>query len=560
MPHCLTVQMLGMTFGADGTTHRKIAYDARHVHLQAESYGEGTDAPLQQQTRLLGVHSALDGSSEESIKSWKNVLGDIAHIYNQSPLGKRTGPLLQVVDIFVKLAGMHSDHCAKEKKDFRMMEKEKELATYQSLGKKEMAENEDLLSHFSRAQAQMIKAAGGKKKWEKLSTIEQAEHEAKMLENLVIELGKESFEKLSDDEKRTLKLFIWVGCGCHKDLNTVRGGNASMMAWWKENNIPGPILLANKDNAAVLNADSTGDEITPAMERALQMTTRGGIKAAQLAGEILNNKNDKKGHHNAFRWWWSTNFNDEFTFPDTSNNRFQSHCEAAAVLVQHLDRFIKFLDYAKNQKKVMRFSNMEQNLWKALDCPATKTELAVLAVYAQVISHPYMRQTRGPAAEKINMLDLGVLHKNVYGHMQRIIRDPSLVIGSSVTYETGAMDGQPWEYPGAFAAVQQLAADLPHILPVLVAFFKGAAATWKRFTSEFAPGGLIDEATQEEKDQAWMPPTNDVNEGALGAFRVLMRRQPQLSSMQYNALAMYRQNDTHAFMEKKFHPEDYKFV
>jgi hypothetical protein len=196
MLHGLTVQLLGMTFGADGTTHRKIAYDARHVHLQAESYGEGTDAPLQQQTCLLGVHSALDGSSEESIKSWKNVLGDIAHIYNQSPLGKRTGPLLRVVDIFVKLAGMHSDHCAKEKKDFRMMEKEKELATYQSLGEKEMPENEDLLPHFSRAQAQMIKAAGGKKKWDKLSTIEQAEHEAKMLENLVIELGKESFEMM----------------------------------------------------------------------------------------------------------------------------------------------------------------------------------------------------------------------------------------------------------------------------------------------------------------------------------------------------------------------------
>jgi hypothetical protein len=372
-----------------------------------------------------------------------------------------------------------------------------------------------------------------------------------MLENLVIELGKESFEKLSDDEKRTLKLFIWVGCGCHKDLNTVRGGNNSMMAWWKENNIPGPILLANRDNAAVLNAESAGDEMTPAMERALQMTTRGGIKAAQLAGEILNNKDDKKGHHNAFRWWWSSNFDEEFTFPDTSNNRFQSHCEAAAVLIQYLDRFIKFLEYAKAQKKVMRFSHMEENLWKALRCTATKTELAVLAVYGQVISHPYMRQTRGPAAKKVNMLDLGVLHKNVYGHMQRIIRDPSLVIGSSVTHETGAMDGQPWESPGAFAAVQELAVDLPHILPVLAAFFKGAAATWKRFTSEFAPGGLIDEATQEEKDQAWMPPTNDVNEGALGAFRVLMRRQPQLSSLQYNALAMYRQNDTQAFMEKK---------
>ena len=46
--------------------------------------------------------------------------------------------------------------------------------------------------------------------------------------------------------------------------------------------------------------------------------------------------------------------------------------------------------------------------------------------------------------------------------------------------------------------------------------------TWKRFISEFAPGGLIDEATAEEKELAWMPPTNDINEGAVGSFCVFM--------------------------------------
>jgi hypothetical protein len=60
--------------------------------------------------------------------------------------------------------------------------------------------------------------------------------------------------------------------------------------------------------------------------------------------------------------------------------------------------------------------------------------------------------------------------------------------------------------------------ELPHLKPLLVRFFQGAAKGWKRFTSEFAPGGLIDEATVEEKDLAWLPTTNDVNEGALGSF------------------------------------------
>ena len=53
---------------------------------------------------------------------------------------------------------------------------------------------------------------------------------------------------------------------------------------------------------------------------------------------------------------------------------------------------------------------------------------------------------------------------------------------------------------------------------VAPAFLKGASSTWDRFTSEFVPGGMIDEATDLEKDLAWMPATNDLNEGALGSY------------------------------------------
>jgi hypothetical protein len=94
-----------------------------------------------------------------------------------------------------------------------------------------------------------------------------------------------------------------------------------------------------------------------------------------------------------------------------------------------------------------------------------------------------------------------------------------------------------------------------------VAFFKGAAETWKRFTSEFAPGGLIDEASQEEHDLAWMLPKNDINEEALGSYCVMMHWQPQLTLLEYNAQAMFFYNDTEAFMKKFFvEPKDYKFL
>ena len=291
------------------------------------------------------------------------------------------------------------------------------------------------------------------------------------------------------------------------------------------------------------------------------MTSRGGVKTTQVAGAIFNHKDDKKGHHDIFRWWWYENVGTQFTFPDTSNTRFQSHCDAAAVLLLHLPCFIEFLTSLRDNKQSSKFNHMEQNLWNALHCTATKTELAVMALYSQAISHPYMKVIRASGEKQQNMLDLGPFHKKVYSHIQHIIEDPTFLIGPTASFETGSLDGEEWHYPDVIKAVNKMEPELPHLKPLLITFFKGAGETWKRFTSEFAPGGLIDEATIEEKNLAWMPATNDMNEGALGSFRVLMRRQPQLTLLGHNALAMFFRNDTEAFMTKMFtEKEDYTFL
>ncbi|KAF8799746.1 hypothetical protein BYT27DRAFT_7119758, partial [Phlegmacium glaucopus] len=352
------------------------------------------------------------------------------------------------------------------------------------------------------------------------------------------------------------------GCGCHKDLNTVRGGYGTMKKWWEENDIDPPILLANRDNPAVLKEVGPGDDVvTSAQECAFEMTDRGGIKATQLAGAIFNHKNDKVGHHNVFRWWWEKNVGSQFTFPDTSNTRFQSHCNAAAALLLHLPQFIEFLKYICDVKQSGKFNHMEQNLWNALHCTATKTEMAVLALYAQAVTHPYMKVVRATGEKQENMLNLGPFHQRVQNHMQRIIGDPKFLLGPNASYEMGSLDGMDWNSPEIVNAIQKMSPELPYLEPLLVSFFKGASETWKRFTSEFAPGGLIDEATVEERELAWMPATNDVNEGALGSFCVLLRRQPQLTQQGYNALSMFFWNDTEAFMKAKFtEKEDHSFL
>jgi len=156
------------------------------------------------------------------------------------------------------------------------------------------------------------------------------------------------------------------------------------------------------------------------------------------------------------------------------------------------------------------------------------------------------------------MLDLGPLHNEVLIHMQKIINTPDLLVGSRVSHTTGELHGHQWETPELFPTVKAMADRMPHLKQLVVVFFNGAKETWKRFTSEFTPGGTIDEATLEEKELAWMPPTNDLNEGLLGSYRQFMRFKPLASLLQFNANAMYQRNDTQAWVDRNFLEEDHR--
>ena len=70
-----------------------------------------------------------------------------------------------------------------------------------------------------------------------------------------------------------------------------------MMEWWEDNGIEGPVLLAYRDNKATLEGHEPDSELTAAEERVLENSSCGGVKATKLAGDILNNKDDKKGYY-----------------------------------------------------------------------------------------------------------------------------------------------------------------------------------------------------------------------------------------------------------------------
>ena len=101
---------------------------------------------------------------------------------------------------------------------------------------------------------------------------------------------------------------------------------------------------------------------------------------------------------------------------------------------------------------------MEQNFWNAIHDIPTLSELAVLSLYAQSISHPYMQRVRTPGQ---NALELGPYHAKVLDHIGEIIHNPHLLIGPSPSFTTAALDGQNWNSPKIFEAVHE---KFPHFL------------------------------------------------------------------------------------------------
>ncbi|KZP26119.1 hypothetical protein FIBSPDRAFT_918251 [Athelia psychrophila] len=171
-----------------------------------------------------------------------------------------------------------------------------------------------------------------------------------------------------------------------------------------------------------------------------------------------------------------------------------------------------------------------------------------------------MRQVRGAGAVGTNNCDLGPLHDKVLVHCKTIITNPDLLLSLDASYETGSLDGEQWQRPDGMYAVWALMPKLPHLRSIVIAFFEGAAETWLRFITEYGPDSRIASASAAERQRAYLPPTNDVNEGALGTMRIASRHAPNSTLESQNARTMYRKNNTGAFISKCLSPADQAYL
>lgn len=561
----LLIEFKGLTISSDGTSHRHNNFEGRHIAVAAPSYEPGADpTERKHKNRLVGVHSSISHSSDQQFCDWEKHLGDIISTFNNSPFARRNGLRLSFEEFVQKLKGMNGDHAADVIKHAGKWEALKKCITIGALGRKvlSMKSSEELLAFLYDENQKKIEALGGQAVWEAMSTEQQDAIDEVFVREMLQHLGEAAHASLPEDVRRAMDFFVRAGCCMHKDLNSVKGGCKAMAMWYATSGATPPVLLANKDNdITISNMSNPSEPGTAAENHALEVTGRGGPKATAIAGAIFNHQNDKKGQQDTHRNYFEEAYGYKFNFPDTSNTRYGSHCEAAAEILVHLGRYREFLIFIKDSKTHRRFNHMELNLKKALDDPPTLTELAVMALYAQSVTHPYMHQVRGPGTENVNVLDLGPLHHQVVQHVRKIASDPGLLISDDEgSYRQAALDGKPWHQQHVIMTVLAMKDSLPHLKELIAAFFHGSLVTWERFISEFAPGGLIDMSTIEERDLAWMPSTNDANEGALGSFRVYLRAKPSTSMHHYNAQAVFRRNETQLFMNAKLDEEDHKYI
>jgi hypothetical protein len=113
---------------------------------------------------------------------------------------------------------------------------------------------------------------------------------------------------------------------------------------------------------------------------------------------------------------------------------------------------------------------MEKNIYDALHDIPTLTELCILILYLQAISHRYMH----------------------------------IICGPNASYSTGTIDGQLWVRPDAVYAIWALAPTLPHLREALIKFFEGASDNWDHFMIKYDPEAEIAQTSALERQRAFV--------------------------------------------------------
>jgi hypothetical protein len=529
----------------DGTSFKNQNYEARLLGMKVG--GENV-------IRFLGVHQATSHTAQAQFDGFLGEFEELVRLLKESPLGEALD--LDMTSIARKLSGMVSDHAADQKLMSTLFEDWKEAMDRRRRGE-DAHGMESVAEQLHRAVEALDEAMTSVPDWSALPEAQKSALFKKSMEAMLLKMGQSKFDELSPEEQADIDLFLWHGCCMHKDLNATRGGDARMKAAWEKHQLlPRPIPLKNKweKAAAATDAEASTSDSRKAPE---EKYSCGGTKLTCLCGALFNHKDGSKGLHRVIDDWFVLNLGHSHVFPDTSNVRYGSHCLAAIELLVNRHLYLRFLSELFNAKTKVGFTSMEQNIFDALSDWSTLTELAVLALYAQLISIPYIAYVRSYTG---NALDLGPFHHDVLAHIGKLIADPELILTAGAAPEHATLFGDDWDRSDVIYWIWANMESMPHLRILWVEFLEGSLDTLERFTSEFAPGSAIDKATPAQREAAFSQSTNDISESALGVAKQSMLDNPTLGSVGRNSQAMRPYNKTEAWVAKNFTPALHDFA
>ncbi|KAJ7123270.1 hypothetical protein C8R43DRAFT_1148103 [Mycena crocata] len=563
-------ELAPLALSSDGTSVRNINYEARHITYEAPTYtSDPTEPQTAFKTRFVEVEHSLDHTAQSQFDGWGIANQKIIETYNNSPLGQRDkieGVKYERDDLWRKTFSYHSDHAPDVGACARKVEEKKSDVIEADLGKEavgtmtakeiedelwvvvqEICDDPEGLDPRYRAHSSCVDSA--------------IPDDLRMnaMQSLAKHLGSKAYDELPESQQLILKRFIKAGCWGHKDLNATAGGAKAMEAAWEKLQLTPPVLLANKDNAATIALGEDAD--SDAVERAVKASKRGAAKLVSICGSLFRHKEDKKGHQDLHRHYFTkvkfdvTGTHSTVKFPDIQNARYGTLLSGAAELVTYRPSYIEFLRLISDSKQTPGLNHSEQNALNGILCDQTMTECCAMTLYKEAFSDGIVAAARTPG---VNHLDLGSLHQQTITHLQRVIDNPDILLDPTTPCSEATVDGKAFRNQFAVDSVHFMASKLPHLEPILVAFLTGALETWKKktFSSEYDEDGPINSLTLAEKLLYFIPPTNDRNESVFGGLRIHSRYRSASTVAHFSAHTGYHLNETEAFSDAMLNTEE----
>ncbi|KAF7372118.1 hypothetical protein MVEN_00070600 [Mycena venus] len=466
----------GFIESSDGTTHRGLTVESRHITLLMPSYDLDVDdsdrSTWTSQTRFIEVAPALDHTAQRQFEGTLKAAGRIADTYSRTPLATQNNRTMDTDDYHRKKMGENKDHAADGKKGFGLS----------AAHKKDIDES----TGFDR----LFSSEG----WAKTSF---------------------SHSVPTPEAQQNKCTHIFGGCCCHKDLNVVKYGYHAVQNIYDKHDIPPPVLLANKSNAATIDLGANDPD---------SAADKAAIFVQERKRELYGLEEPTK-------------------FPDVSNTRYGCYTYAAA--------------------EVVCFHGIIQELVEQIIDAKTKsgTELVALALYGVSVSWPYMTMVRGPKEAPVNLLDLTDLHRKLPVFCSHLASNPHIILDPTTSLELLTINGRPFMNNFLFAMVDQLRPRLPHLFLVISTMFSGCETGWIQFTPEFHVGGTFDRLTPLQRSLLLLiPATNDRNEGMLGSYWQHMKHHPNSTAQSFSNQIRWERNDTQAFIRKFCDDAILKFV